>query len=277
MQPSYFRGERDFRIAYQVDRPEPFHANVLIVHGSAEHRGRYRHVVQALVNAGFQVYSFDHRGHGESDGIKGDVEHFGYFVEDLKQMVGIIKEKDPEQPLFLVAHSLGGLISLHFLWNHQSIVSGAVLMSPALDIGSDVSPALKANAAWVARLFPLWPIAPANRQKESVLSRDPSVQEAFDRDPLCYTGKVRARYGHELLKAGEFFQTRGRSITLPLLIQYGTADKLVHPGPTRDFFERVGSLDKTLKAWEGARHELFNELEKDQAIETVVQWLKGHV
>lgn len=275
---SSFLGQENYRIVYQTLTPEvKAKAVVLIVHGNSEHQGRYLHVRQALCARGFVVYSYDHRGHGKSEGIQGDIKHFQDFLLDMQHMVKIIQVEQPTLPLFMIAHSLGGLIATHYLLNHQDQFKGAVLSSPALDIGSDVPDFIKKLSPLVSKIAPLLPITKSNNQKESALSRDLEVQRLFDADPLCYQGKIRARYGHELLRAAEALQGRGRDLVLPLLFQYGSEDKLVNPSPTKALFERVRSRDKTLKIWQKARHELFNELEQDETIAFVGDWLEARV
>jgi acylglycerol lipase len=273
-----FLGQENYRIVYQTLAPHTkAKAVVLVVHGNSEHQGRYFHVRQALCARGFMVYSYDHRGHGKSEGIQGDVRHFQDFLLDMQHMVKIIQADQPTLPLFMIAHSLGGLIATHYLLDHQDQFKGAVLSSPALDIGSDVPDFIKKLSPLVSKIAPLLPITKSNNQKESALSRDLEVQRLFDADPLCYQGKIRARYGHELLRAAEALHGRGRDLVLPLLFQYGSEDKLVNPGPTKALFERVRSTDKTLREWKDARHELFNELERDETIAFVADWLEARV
>jgi len=272
----FFHGERDFRIVYQISEPASFaKAVVVLVHGNSEHMGRYAHVVSALTARGFTVFNHDHRGHGKSAGVRGDVEDFGFFISDLRKLVELAREQNPDLPLFMVAHSLGGLIALTYALENESTLSGLVLMSPALEFGADVSPLLKRLAGVIARAAPLLPITPSNKQPDSVLSRDPEIQRLFDADPLCYSGDVRARYGFELLKAAERVRNRGRKLQLPVLLEYGTDDRLVNPRASKALFERLTTPDKTLLEWKDARHELFNELEKVEVIESVVAWLEA--
>jgi len=274
----FFPGERDFRIVYQISKPQSAaRAVVVLVHGNSEHMGRYAHVVVALTARGFTVFNHDHRGHGKSAGVRGDVEDFGFFISDLRKLVELARAQNPDLPLFMVAHSLGGLIALTYALEYESTLSGLVLMSPALEFGADVSPLLKRLAGVIAAAAPLLPITPSNKQPDSVLSRDPEIQRLFDADPLCYSGDVRARYGFELLKAAEKVRNRGRNLKLPVLLEYGTDDRLVNPRASKALFERLTTPDKTLLEWKDARHELFNELEKDEVIETVMGWLEKRV
>jgi len=274
----FFHGERDFRIVYQISRPQgPARATVVLVHGNSEHMGRYAHVVQALTARGFTVFNHDHRGHGKSAGVRGDVEDFGFFISDLKKLVELARAENPDLPLFMVAHSLGGLIALTYTLEFESTLSGLVLMSPALEFGADVSPLLKRLAGVIAGVAPLLPITPSSKQPDSVLSRDPEIQRLFDADPLCYSGDVRARYGFELLKAAQKVRNRGRKLKLPVLLEYGTDDRLVNPRASKALFERLTTPDKTLLEWKDARHELFNELEKVEVIESVVGWLEARI
>lgn len=271
-------GARSLRLVYASALPEGRpKALIVLVHGYGEHMGRYAHVVTALTGRGYVVYTIDHRGHGESDGPRANVERFAYFVDDVHQLVSRARAEHPELPLLMIGHSMGGLIAVHYALRHQSELAALVLSGPALQIGDDVSPVIKKLSRVIARVAPSLPVTPASKSPESVLSRDPVVQELFDSDPLCYTGKVRARMGYELMKAAEDGRARAAELRLPLLVMYGTHDKLVNPSGAKLVYERASSADKTIKAWDDCRHEIFNELEKDDVIALMVNWLDEHM
>lgn len=271
-------GARSLRLVYASTLPEGTpRAIIVLVHGYGEHMGRYQHVITALTGRGYVVYTIDHRGHGESEGPRANVERFGYFVDDVHRLVLRARVEHPDLPLLMIGHSMGGLIAVHYALRHQSTLVALVLSGPALQIGDDVSPLIKKLSSVIARVAPSLPVTPASKSPESVLSRDPVVQELFDSDPLCYTGKVRARMGYELMKAAEEGRGRAAELRLPLLVMYGTQDRLVNPSGAKLLYERAGSADKTIRAWDDCRHEIFNELEKDDVIALMADWLDAHV
>jgi alpha-beta hydrolase superfamily lysophospholipase len=116
-----------------------------------------------------------------------------------------------------------------------------------------------------------------NASGESALSHDPRIQKAFDADPLCYHGKVRARMGYEMLRAGAEARAWLAQLTVPLLVMAGSEDTLVNPSGSELLIKQARSADKTLKVWAGCRHELFNELQKEEVLSFMADWLDAHV
>jgi acylglycerol lipase len=252
-------------------------AVVVLVHGYGEHMGRYGHVIKALNAEGYHVWTIDHRGHGESAGVRAHVERFDYFVEDLHLLVGKAKAAHPLLPLFMLGHSMGGLIATRYALQHQSMLDGLILSGTALMIGDNVSPLMKRVSGVLATVAPRMPMVFTGDSAESVLSRDPLVQEAFDADPLNYRGKLRARMGHEMMRAAVNARGRSAELHLPMLVMHGADDKLTNPRGSTLLYEGSPSADKTLKLWEGCRHEIFNEPEKDEVIAFTIAWLDRHV
>lgn len=271
-------GARSARIAYAVAKPDvPPKAVAVIVHGLHEHMRRYTHVVGALIGRGYVVYTLDHRGHGESQGARANVERFEYFVQDLRQLVLQAQRDYPTLPCFMIGHSMGGLIATHYAAEYQSDLAGLVLSGAGLSGGNDVSPVLKKMAAVIARVAPGLAVTPLVVGAESALSRDPLIQELYDKDPLCYTGKIKARMGHELLKAIAEAWRRVPSLALPLLIMHGTVDRIVNSQSSQQIYDQVQSADKTLKFWPDCRHEIFNEIDKNEIIAYMLDWLDAHI
>jgi alpha-beta hydrolase superfamily lysophospholipase len=281
-QKGYLIGQLGLRLSYAqwASEGEP-KALALLVHGYGEHSGRYLHLIEALNQHGYAVFTIDHRGHGESEGERACVEQFDYFVDDLHLLVGNIKEAYPiprtsgdALPLFMIGHSMGGLIATRYALAHEAELRGLVLSGAALQVGDDVSPFLKAISKWLAKLIPNTAIF-AN--PENALSRDPEVERRFDADPLCYKGKVKARMGYEMMIASEDARARMAQLSLPLLIMHATDDQLTNPAGSQEFYEQARSQDKTLKLWQDYKHELFNELEKEQVIDFMIEWLDERV
>lgn len=267
-------GARGVRLVYASWKPEtaPL-AAVVIAHGYAEHMGRYAHVVQALVDKGCAVYALDHRGHGQSEGPRANVERFDYFVDDLHLLFRRARDEQPHLPTFLIGHSMGGLIATHYALRHQASLPGLVLSGAALQLGERTSPLLKLIAPLLARLLPGLPVEPSAPGGESVVSTDPTVQQRFDADPLCYTGPLLARMGYELLRASQAVQQQMHQLTLPLLIMHGADDSFVNPSGSQHLYQVAHSTDKTLKLWPHCRHEIFNERDGPAIIAFTTAWI----
>ena len=140
-QDGTLKGIRNASIYYQYWLPEgESKAVLLIVHGLAEHSGRYMNVVNYMVPLGYAVYGIDHVGQGKSDGTRVYVKRFEDFTDTLKIYFDMVRNWQPEKPIFLVGHSLGGLISVAYLLDHQAELKGAVISGPAVKVGDTISP-----------------------------------------------------------------------------------------------------------------------------------------
>ena len=274
-QEGYFKGRQGTNLYYQGWLPEGRSVAVLlIVHGLAEHSGRYGNVVNHFVPLGYAVYGIDHPGHGHSDGPRAYVERFQDFLDPLQVFLGRIRDWQPETPIFLVGHSLGGLISAAYLLDQPDEPAGAILSAPSVKMPGSVSTLTLLAGKVLSALLPRLGLV---RLEAEGVSRDPAVVRAYRQDPLVFTGKITARLGTELLQAMGRVLAEAQKISLPLLILQGAEDKLVDPRGAQVLFDRVSSVDKTIKVYEGLYHEVFNEPEHDQVLGDVEKWLAGQL
>jgi len=274
-QEGIFIGVRDVSLYYQVWLPEgEVRAVLLIVHGLGEHSGRYMNLVSRFVPLGYAVYGIDHVGHGRSEGRRLYVERFVDYTESLKTYSDMVRCWQPDKPVFLVGHSMGGLIGALHLIAHQEELTGAVLSGPAVKAPGNISAAIIFVGRVLSVLFPRVGLVPPV-DAEGV-SRDPAVVEAYLADPLVCRGKMTARLGAEILGAMERVGVEANRITLPVLILQGGADRLVDPSGAQMLYEKVASSDKKLVVYEGFFHEVFNEPQHDRVLTDVEQWLEGH-
>lgn len=259
-----------FTRSYLPDTPA--HAAVILSHGYAEHSGRYARVVEALVGAGYAVFALDHRGHGHSGGKRASVRVFREYVSDLGRFIDRVRETRPQPPRFLFGHSMGGLIALQLVLEHPEKVEGLAITGAYIENATRLSPLLKPLVPWVSRVAPELPV---QRLDVDALARDAEVVAGYQNDPLVYHGKVRARLGHELLRFGPYLTQRAANITLPVLLQHGTADRLAAASGTRALFDALGSKDKTLKLYDGAYHEICNDIGREQVLADLIGWLNA--
>jgi alpha-beta hydrolase superfamily lysophospholipase len=254
--------------------PGTVRARVVLVHGLGEHSGRYEYVAQALVERGFAVHTIDHYGHGRSDGHRGHVQRFSVFLDGVAALLSAIRADDAECPLFLVGHSMGGLIAAHTLLREQAAFRAAVLSGPAFK--SDAEP--PAIVVAILRILSvLVPTVPVLGLDPAGVSRDPEVVAAYVGDPLVHHGKVTARLAAEMFTAMNTALAKASEVDLPLLVIHGEDDVLTSPAGSREFVNVAGSQDKTLKLYPGLYHEIFNEPEKDAVIGEMCDWLEAHL
>ena len=251
----------------EVENPR---AEIIISHGFGEHSGRYGALTEHLIAHNYSVTSYDHRGHGLSDGLPGHVESFDEYDGDLGKIITSVRTRSESQPLFVIGHSMGGLIALRYLARKSSTLAGAIISAPLIEVAVPV-PALKLMIARVgARMRPRLrlddEINPAN------LSRDPEVGRAYASDPLV-NRKVSTKWFIEATRAMHDVVESAPRITTPILVMHGTEDKLAGVEATKRVFECIGSSDKELVIYPGFYHELFNEPEKQEVFERVTEWL----
>jgi acylglycerol lipase len=274
-QDGFFKGIRDTNIYYQSWLPEGDpRAVLLVVHGLAEHCGRYMNLVNHFIPVGYAVYGIDHIGHGKSDGTRVHVLRFEDFTDTLKIFFDMVREWQPEKPVFLVGHSIGGLIGAAYLLEHQAEFSGAVLSGPSVKVPDNIS----STTILLGKVFSaLAPKLGLLALEAEGVSRDPAVVEAYVNDPLVHRGKTTARLAAELLKAMQRVSAEGSGITLPILIIQGGSDRLVDPSGAQLLYRTVGSTDKKIKVYNGLYHEVFNEPEQDQVLGDIEEWLESHL
>lgn len=269
-----FSGVRGVNIFYQTWIPEAPKAVLVVAHGGAEHSGRYEHLAKRFSGKGYAVYALDHRGLGRSGGVRGDVEKFEYYLDDLETFAKRAAGRHPGLKTFLVGHSIGGLLVLGACARNPKVANGVVASSPCLDLSMKVPPVKAALGRLLARIAPT--LALDNGIPSEGVSRDPAVVEAYKRDPLRY-GKVTARFFVELVRGMEMVRGMAGQLEMPCLIMQAGDDKLVSKDATIRFFEAIRFPDKEFKLWEGLYHELFNEPEKEEVFKLVEGWLEKRV
>ena len=266
----------DAHIYHQCWLPEgDVKAVMLVVHGLAEHCGRYMNLIDHFVPQGYAVYGFDLPGHGKSHGKRLYINRFKNYTQTLAAFLDKVRTLHNDAPLFLVGHSMGSLVSAVFLTRRQEDFAGAVLSGcGAVKIPDNISSATILAGKVFSVLLPKIGLIGLDANG---VSRDPSVVKAYVEDPLVHNGKTTARLAAEILQAMGSIPGKAGRITLPILLLQGGADKLVDPAGGRMLFETVGSTDKTLKIYEGLYHEIFNEPERDQVLGDMQGWLENHL
>jgi len=274
---STFTGSADVPIFYRQIQAAPERGRILIAHGLGEHSGRYHHVMERLLKKGLSVWAMDHRGHGQSGGKRGHIQRFDQYIEDLQQMMKLVRKDMPENmKCFLLGHSMGGLIVLNYAEKHPHMIEGVIASSPGL-APADKIPVIKGAAGRI--MSKIWPAMPLNNEVDSrFLSHDTKVVSDYDNDPLVHPW-VTARWFTEYVDAMADTIRSAPSIKPPILMQVAGDDHLVSPEASRNFFDSLTVRDKTLHFYEGLCHEIYNETPKDRerVLADLEKWVDGHL
>lgn len=240
--------------------PEPRYL-ALIAHGYAEHSGRYDHVARHLADRGAVVYAPDHLGHGRSDGERASIDDLGDVVADLALVHERARDAHPELPIVLIGHSLGGIVATRFVQTQPARVDVLVLSAPFVGGNPQLFALLGLDA------LPDVPVDP------EILSRDPAVGEAFLSDELVYHGPLRRETLTAMAAAVDEIAAGPDFGDLPVLWIHGSGDALAPPDVARPVVERLAGETVAQKLYPGARHEPFNETNRDEVLSDVAAFV----
>lgn len=262
-------GHRIFTQWWTPDDPPT--ATLVISHGYAEYGGRYAHVGKFFCDRAFSVCALDHRSHGRSDGTETFIDSYDLLLSDLDLVIAEARAAAPEQPVFLLGHSMGGAIATAYAIAYQPALRGLLLSGPAVVFGGDISPLLIKLSGILGALVPRMKTITLDAKS---VSRDPAVVSAYESDQQVYHGGIPARTGAQLNKMTRYVQDNLRKLTVPCFLANGSADKLVDPGVSQFIADRCGSSDMTVRVYDGLYHEILNEPEQEQVMTEMLDWMK---
>lgn len=255
-------GYTQFRRTWTAGTP---HANVLLLHGIAEHSGRYEHVGATLAAAGFTTRAIDHHGHGRSGGKRAHVPSFDTFLDDVEDNLAELREDG--LPLVLMAHSMGGLVAFSYCVSGRPLPNVLLLSGPA--IGADVPAWQRVAAPVMGRIMPKLFIK--NEFDGSYLSTDPDVGVAYDTDPLRVPGAT-AGLGRALFDAMKTANEKLATLSIPTMVLHGGNDRIV---PAK-FTEPIGDLSiATRHVLPGLEHEILNEASWETTMQSFINFTNG--
>ncbi|SHK37007.1 lysophospholipase [Anaerobranca californiensis DSM 14826] len=252
--------------------PEKPKAIVVIVHGFAEHMGRYRETIEFLQQKGYGVYAFDHLGHGKSGKIKGHIDDFFQLVDSVYKVVEGAKKEYPQLPIFVFGHSMGGLVSAAFGIKYPNIINGQILSAPALGVESKFIERLMLK---VMRCF--FPKKYLPNKVGGKISKDQVVVEKYLNDQLVLKEATLNFYYEVFIKGVDYVKVNRKKYRYPLLLLHGRDDKIIDYRLSEEFFKGCNSEDKEIKIYDGLYHELLNEPEKAEVLEDIYIWLEKRI
>jgi alpha-beta hydrolase superfamily lysophospholipase len=267
----YFTNDEGLRFFSQRWIPSDPKALIILVHNVGDHSGRYHHVINNFAQGGYGVATFDHRGHGLSDGRRGDVDRFERWIEDIHSFVNEARQEIPEDtPVVIMAMGVGGLMALNYAICHPDDFDGLVAISPAISMKIE-APRWK---RWLGqRLVNLVPrMAVEIGLEPYMLTRDESLMEAYSNDPLVYRD-ISLRMGREIFNASSMVMPLAFRIRRPILMMQAKDDMVCSSEATQTFFDRIVEHRKKLIMYDGAFHDPLNDVVRDNACNDIRTWL----
>ncbi len=253
--------------------PNEAKAVVGLIHGWSDHGGRYAEFATRLAENNVAVAALDMRGNGKSPGQRGHISNWAEYRTDCRALVNWLNETYT-QPVFLMGHSLGGLVILDFGIHHPDTPIAGLLVSSPFLTSPNVAQIMKVLGKLFSRILPNVSLNPGADPR--TLSRDPSVAEAYLADPLVHQ-RATPRLSTEIEAAQTFVLENVAALRHPLMLVYGEDDNLVPPTVNVGMFRRIGSEDKTRHAYPDGYHELLNDLEKYRVAADILNWIEAHM
>lgn len=248
-------------------------AIVALVHGLSDHLGRYEQFADFLNKNGIAVIGMDFQGHGKSSGKRGHVRSYELFLANIENLLIQARLEYNNTPLFLYGHSLGGNIVANYVLRHQSKeITGSIISAPFFELAFK-PPTWKIKFAKI--LNRVWPsLTLSNELDPMELSHDPLVGKAYLEDPLVH-GKISAGVFNSAIIQGNWALENAGLLNYPLLIMHGSDDTITSYRASERFAKEAGTL-ATLKIWEGLRHEIQNENNKEEVMKYMCDWIKKY-
>jgi alpha-beta hydrolase superfamily lysophospholipase len=274
----YFEGRELKKLFYQYWLPDKeIKAYIVAMHDLATHSDRLQIPADYLTSKGYAVYCFDLRGHWRNKGdAPGNIDSMDHIQKDIVLFMDLVRKNAGEKKIFLMGHSLGGLISIIYAINHPGL-PGVIISSPTLGLffESMVDRKIaKKLASSFAKLAPNKLIEINIDQNQ--LTSDIKVlrKQIADKNKLkAITVKTLA----EINGAMKWAIDNASDLICPIFIQQAGNDKLVDKKKNKDFFNKVKSEDKTYREYDGFLHDLWNEKGRAQAYQDLYIWLEKHL
>lgn len=269
-----FQGVDDIALYYQVWRlAEAPKANLLIVHGFGENANRWVNVCRHFSQRGYAVWVYDQRGHGRSPGQRGYINDWSELRGDLRAFTALVETQAPEGKRFLYSMSMGGLVSLDYGLHYPETIAGVICTAPAIgQLG--LSPPLFLLAKVLDRLAPR--LSFQNPISADLLSRDPAWVKFVLSDPLSH-GKGTPRLLVQIQKTAAWVHAHAHEWRLPLLLLHGSADAYSAAEGSRRFAQHIAYPDAKYIEYEGAYHDLSNDVNREQVYADIEAWLEGRL
>lgn len=270
----FFFEKRSIKLQGAYFKPEKIRAIIVLIHGMGEHYGRYEdHVIPNFYNNDIAVITYDQFGHGKTEGKRGHNPGFEDVLDCVSYVLDKSKKVFGDHPTFLYGHSMGGNVVINYVLRRKHLLKGVIATSPFLKLAFE-PPAWKLK---IAKL--LLKIAPSltmgNELDIDAVSRDIQEVEKYKKDPLIHD-KVSPNYSIVFIETGQWAIDHAGELKIPMLLMHGTGDQLTNYKASEEFAKNAGSKVE-LKLFDGAYHELHNDIIKNEVLDKMINWLNKEI
>ncbi|HLO86953.1 MAG TPA: lysophospholipase [Nostocaceae cyanobacterium] len=272
-----FQGVEGLELYYQSwTPPGKIRAILVLVHGLGGHSGLYNNIVEHLLPKQYTVYGLDMRGHGRSPGQRGYINSWAEFRDDLRIFLKFIQQQQPECPIFLCGHSLGGLVVIDYTLRYPqdaAALQGVITLSPSIgEVG--VSQLKLLIGKILSRIYPRFSLDTG--LDTTAGSRDESISVTYTEDKLRHT-RGTARLSTEFFTTLAWIHTHAQEWSRPLLILHGSADRIALPAGSEIFYQQVTYPDKLRIEYPGGYHDLYCDINYQEVLTDLSNWLERHL
>ncbi len=251
--------------SWQIKNPM---AIVCLVHGMGEHSSRYAHVASFLNSQGINVYSFDHIGHGRSEGKRGHTPTYDFLLDSVEKILSVASNENQSIPIFLYGHSMGGNVVANYLLRRSPKINAAILSAPWFTLPFEPPKFKVSLAKFMNRIYPAF--SDTTNLDVTAISRDKNVIDAYRNDKLVH-GKITPAFFLSCFEAGKWAKNNGQKLKIPTMVMHGTEDRLTSCNGSKEFASANALIH--FKSYKGLYHELHNEPEQQIVLEDVLQFI----
>ena len=254
-------------------QPENPKATVVLLHGMGEHLGRYQaFVIPKLTAHKYAVLAYDQIGHGKTKGKRGHVSRYQLLLDCLHTAVLEAKKRNPNLPVFVYGHSMGGNVVINYALKNPSQIKAVVATSPLLRLAFNPPKWKVSLGRFMLNILP--GITLPSELDASGISRDKAEVARYQKDPLVHD-KISPMYSFPVFDAGEYAIANANTLNLPMLVCHGTGDQITSWEASKAFTDNTPKAD--LKLFEDGYHELHYDFCKEELMETIIAWLDAEV
>jgi len=249
-------------------------AVLFIVHGLGEHSARYEEVATEFVSNNIAVFSFDHVGHGESEGKRGHAKSVNNLIEDIELALMKCRSIFLDAPIFMLGQSMGGQLAASFIHKANSNeVSGAIISSAWFELKNTPPSWQRMLIGLLEGIIPR--VTLSSKLDSQHISSVKEEVELYEKDELIHD-KISFALFHALYRNGKEILHKKKKVTIPVLVCHGELDQLTSVDASRNFVKNLGGK-ATFVLWKGSFHEPHHDHEKELVIKYYIDWVKTQI